>query len=47
LKQRHERWVRHDDHVFAKSNAGVEFEAARCGQARPSDAQHDFCVIQL
>src|ERR1039457_4309990 len=21
--QRRERWVRHDDHVFAKSNAGV------------------------
>jgi hypothetical protein len=47
LKQRHERGVRHDDHVFAKSNAGVEFEAARRGQASPNDAQHGFCVIQL
>ena len=39
LKLRYERWVRHYDHVFVKSHAGVDFQAARLCEARSDDAQ--------
>ena len=47
LKLRYERWVRHYDHVFVKSHAGVDFQAARLCEAAPTTPKNNFCVIQL
>jgi hypothetical protein len=44
---RHESWVRHYDHMLAKSDAAAEFLAARPTQARPDYSQDNFRFIQL